>query len=140
MTSATNSPFPLESTPGTLEVVEARDGEVVCFVLAGEVDLSTAPGLPVRVRDAIRHGARNVCVDLTGVSFIDSTGLAALLTCERAAARGNGHLTVVHNGGEVLRLFELSRVDRALELHTSRNAALAALASRDGSDGAAPSA
>jgi anti-sigma B factor antagonist len=137
MSATSNSRFPLSSTPGTLEMVEATDGDIVCFVLAGEMDLSTAAGLPVRVRDALRHGARKVCIDLTAVSFIDSTALAALLNCQRGISRGNGRMTVVHNGGEVLRMFELSRIDRALDLHTSRNAALAALADGDGLNGAA---
>jgi anti-anti-sigma factor len=114
--------------PGDLDVVEARDENVVCLILAGEVDLRTAPRLPEHVGDALRDGAREVCIDLSGVSFMDSTGLAALLSCDRSVSSANGRLAVVHNGGEVLRLLELSRVDRALDIHTSRDTALASLA------------
>jgi len=135
MSATSDSRFPLSSTPGTLEVVDVGDEDVACFALAGEIDLSTAPKLPVHVRDALRRGSRHVCIDLTGVSFMDSTGLAALLHCERSVGRANGRMVVVHGGGEVLRLLELSRLERAFALHTSRDEALAQLASRDGSDG-----
>jgi anti-sigma B factor antagonist len=128
------------SPPGTLEVVEARTDDAVCLTVVGEVDLGTAPRLPEHVGEALQSGARNVCIDLTGVSFIDSSGLAALVSCHRNVAGANGRMTVVHNGGEVLRLFELSALERALDLHTSRDAALAVFASdATSSDGAVPS-
>jgi anti-sigma B factor antagonist len=129
----------LSDDPGGIEVEEVPgyDG-VVCFAVAGEIDISTAPRLPVQVRDALRAGKSMVCLDLTDVSFIDSTGLAALLHCGRSVARADGRMVVVADEGEVLRLFELSRLDRALDVHPSREAALAALAAQDGasSDGA----
>ena len=137
MNADPSSRFPVHSVPGGLEIVEARNDGVVCFALAGEVDIGTAPQIPVQIREALRHGAHKVCIDLSAVSFIDSTGLAALLNCQRSVARANGRLTLVHSGGEVERLFGLSRLDLALELHTSRDAALAALDGRGDGEGPA---
>jgi anti-anti-sigma factor len=62
------------------------DGPVVIAV-AGEVDMATAPQLDACLS---AHSDRDVTVDLSGVTFLDSTGLSTLVTARRALG-ATGH-------------------------------------------------
>jgi anti-sigma B factor antagonist len=66
-------------------------GETAVLAITGEVDMASAPGL----RDQLqRLGARNVVIDLSGVTFIDSTGLGVLVTALKRAREAGGQLTL----------------------------------------------
>src|SRR6266496_3765460 len=71
--------------PSTIPGVEfgikvVRAEQATTLEVAGEVDLSTAEELTQAGLDALAEGARAVIVDLTDVTFLDSSGLAALIT------------------------------------------------------------
>jgi anti-anti-sigma factor len=89
--------------------------------VAGEIDMATSPRLRRRLLDAIATGRPGtaVQVDLAGVYFIDSGGIAALAGVQRAASGTGVSLSVRNPRGVVLRLFhilgltDLLRVDEA---------------------------
>jgi anti-sigma B factor antagonist len=70
----------------------------------GELDLATSPELEHELQDA-RVGARLVVIDLRGVTFIDCSGLHALLAADVGEAR-----TILVTGHAVSRLLELAGV------------------------------
>jgi anti-sigma B factor antagonist len=80
----------------------------------GEIDLVTSPKLVVAGREALREGATSVTVDLCAVTFMDSSGLAALINLHRAVERGGGRLDVTCPEGPVRRVFELSATEALL--------------------------
>lgn len=62
--------------------------------LRGELDIATLPLATAMIEDALRHGCRQLTVDLAGASFIGSAGLTALAQAA-AAAREQGHQLTV---------------------------------------------
>ncbi len=56
-----------------------RDADVATVALHGEVDVLTVDQVRVALTDAIAGGPRSIVVDLAGLTFIDSTGLGALV-------------------------------------------------------------
>lgn len=92
----------------------AADGSIT-IAACGEVDLSTADVL----RSSLSDGAQVACeltVDLSAVSFIDSTGLRVLLEAD-AAARSNGHsLRLAHPSRAVRRILEIAGLLNHLEI------------------------
>lgn len=63
-----------------------RDGRGARILVAGELDMATAPQLLDAVQAVVREGgAPGIVIDLFGVAFMDSSGLSALLRCQRAA-------------------------------------------------------
>ena len=104
----------MESLDLSLEPISVGDCTVVR--VTGDIDLSTAPGL----RDALtRSGAEHMVVDLRGVAFLDSTGLGVLVGALKRLRRSGGSLKIVTSGGRVRRLFELTNLSRAFDLHAS---------------------
>jgi anti-sigma B factor antagonist len=84
--------------------------------VVGELDLVTAGDLVDDLRRALRH-ADHVVLDLTGVDFADSTGLAALLRCRRmAGSRGATLEVLVEPGGPVDQAARITRISGVLGL------------------------
>ena len=94
--------------------------------LAGELDLSTIPKVEKRLLDEVR-AAPGVIVDLTDLSFIDSSGIGLLIKASRQNGHGHPVHTVVAAGSQVERVFGVAGIDRALPIFGSRNAAIKAL-------------
>lgn len=90
--------------------IERGDG-VATVVVSGDVDLATAPAMERTIDEAIAaDGVDAVVVDLTGVGFLDSSGIAALLKGRRLADRRGATFRVTGARGMVRRIFELSGV------------------------------
>ena len=64
---------------GELEITEREQGGVRVIHVAGELDLSTAPALCLRLESARHVADARVLVDLSHLEFCDSTGLRALI-------------------------------------------------------------
>jgi anti-sigma B factor antagonist len=62
-----------------LAIESARDGDSVTIALSGELDLASVEGLDQAIRDCEESDIGGIIIDLSGLSFIDSTGLSALL-------------------------------------------------------------
>jgi anti-anti-sigma factor len=105
--------------------VEAIDARASVVSLTGELDLSTIPNLEPRLVEELRNST-GVVVDLTRLSFIDSSGIGLLIKAHRAADGGRMH-TVVAPGSQVERVFQLAGIDRALPVFAGRDKAVAAL-------------
>jgi anti-sigma B factor antagonist len=100
------------SAPFTVSSESSPD--VVTVVVAGEVDLDTAP----TVRDEILrhlHDGVSVHLDLGGVTFMDSSGLHVLLATSRRASLVGAELQLVRVSPRVQRLLELTGTDGVLQ-------------------------
>jgi anti-anti-sigma factor len=82
----------------------------------GELDLETAPVLRDALLGAIREGNGGVWVDLAKCSFMDSTGLRAVIAADARARDRGARLVVVRAPEEVDRVFRLTRMDEHLEV------------------------
>ena len=104
-----------EGLPFAVRVVST--GERMARVLvAGELDLATAPDLDRALTTALTD-ADDVVLDLSQVTFIDSTGLSAILAGVSASQLNRGKLTISSTlAPQPRRLFELAGMDGALPL------------------------
>jgi len=110
--------------PFQLEVITAGD----CAVLrvAGEVDVYGAPELREQMVKLVESGARYVVADLSGVDFLDSSGLGVLVGGLKRLRLVQGSLTIVTGGGAIPQLFEMTGLSRAFTMYPSVLAAITA--------------
>jgi anti-sigma B factor antagonist len=94
--------------------------------LAGEVDLYTAPEFKQQLLDVIDQGAKEVIVDLTNTTFIDSTTLGVLVGGVKRLRTNEGQLALVCNDRNITKIFEITGLDRVFTIHETRDAAVAA--------------
>jgi anti-sigma B factor antagonist len=101
--------------------------DVVVLALHGDLDLHVAPALREAIASTIDRGTSSLVLDLTGVTFVDSTALGAMLgAMQRLEGRG-GRLRVVVPQSDVRRVFEITLLDHVLAIDSGRDAALSAL-------------
>jgi anti-sigma B factor antagonist len=104
--------------------VEAVDGWQV-LRLAGEVDVATAPRLRDRLVQLINEGPPKLVVDLSGLSFIDSMGLGALVSGLKRARAHDGDLRLAGPSDHVAKVLEITRLDQAFVVGDTVEAVLA---------------
>jgi anti-sigma B factor antagonist len=98
--------------------------DVVVVRFRGEADLHTAPILRDALEEAIGTGAGTLVVDLTGVTFVDSMMLGVLLGATRRTRPRGTRIRIAVDDPHVRRVFELTLLDRVLELYPSLELAL----------------
>ena len=109
-----------EALPSFGLTVERYDG-VATVVLSGELDLATAPRLSGAVAE--HADAKLLVLDMTAITFMDSTGVTALLRADRRRSLGSGsRLVVVAGDGAVRRVLELCGLDGRLTIVSDRPA------------------
>jgi anti-sigma B factor antagonist len=109
--------------------VEDAGPEVAILVVGGEVDFEVSPQLRARIMRAIKAGRRRLILDLSDVTFIDSTAIGVLAgAVERLDELGGGSLSVVSTHEKVIQIFEITGLESVITVHPSREDALAAVA------------
>jgi anti-sigma B factor antagonist len=106
---------------------EDLDDTTAVIRVAGEIHATTAPEFSERLNSAIEAGKTGVVLDLTGVEFIDSTGLSVLLNGLRRVTRVRGAMVLACANPTVLRLFEITKLDSTFEILPSCDDAIARL-------------
>jgi anti-sigma B factor antagonist len=89
----------------TLDIHSKRDGEEHRLVLAGELDIATVPELEQALA-AIKDGVERVVVDLSGLRFMDSTGLRTILRANQRLEAEGEQLLLMRGPSAVQRVFE----------------------------------
>lgn len=88
-----------------------RLGDAVRAVVSGEVDLLTEPDLVGKVAEVmVGPGVTSVVIDLRDVTFMDSSGLRALLKCKDQADRRQACFVLAVVDGPVTRLLDATGV------------------------------
>lgn len=106
---------------------EPIDQEIDVVEVHGDLDLATAPTLKRRLRNAIDEGWRRVVVDLTDVTFIDSSGIAALVFARRRLESSGGAIAIVAPSDQQQHVFRLTGLDDVLGVKGSKPEAVAYL-------------
>ncbi len=106
------TPFQLTTTP--------RSGRT-WIVVSGELDIATAPDLESELRARLDDpDAGELVLDLSPVTFIDSSGLRAVLLGSREARAAGRRLVVCPGTGQAMRVLELAQVVEHLDLGDER--------------------
>jgi len=107
----------------SIETEQLGDNKHV-ISLTGEVDLYTAPELKQQLLDAIGNGAKDVIVDFTRTTFIDSTTLGVLVGGVKRLRPNGGRLSIVCSDRNITKIFEITGLDRVFTIYPTRDEAL----------------
>jgi len=80
--------------------------------LEGEIDLHVAPRVESALGRIIKKRPDHVIVDLSGVNFIDSSGLAVLINAMQDVQKYGGKLSLAGISADVRSIFEMARLDQ----------------------------
>ena len=98
------------------EVIRKQGASIV--VLKGDVDLESSPAAREVLLKSV-DGADRVLVDLSSVTYIDSSGVASLVEALQAAKRNGGRFALVAASDPTRRVLELARLDKVFAMYAT---------------------
>lgn len=89
-------------------VAQERDPQTMLVTVNGEIDAASSGALRGGVKDALAGGYKRVVLEMTGVSFMDSAGLRALIDTQALAENSGGTVRIEAASEAVSRLLEMT--------------------------------
>ena len=93
---------------------ESEDKGIPVIHLNGEIDLEWSPDLRKILQSKLRKKCRGLVLDLEGVTYIDSSGLATIVEYLRDAGDFNGKIALANLQGSVRTIFEMVRLNEVI--------------------------
>jgi anti-sigma B factor antagonist len=108
---------------------ESKVGNVlVAKVLDGRIAADVAPRFKAHLAEYVSKGNSSIVLDLAAVTFIDSSGLGALVSSLKSISK-QGNLVISGAHGSVAGMFKLTRMDKVFRMFGSTDEAVTALSS-----------
>jgi anti-sigma B factor antagonist len=110
----------------SLRITTARFGaDSFVVALMGELDIGTSERFERELDTLLDRGARRLVVDLLGVTFLGSAGLGLLTRAAKRMRAQGGECVVVSDDPRILRVFEITGLDRIIRIERSLMEAVA---------------
>jgi anti-sigma B factor antagonist len=119
----------MEDRPQFKVDYERLADDVGVVTLEGEIDIYSSPQFKEVLLKGIEAGALHIVIDLTGVTFIDSTALGVLVSGAKQVGPRHGRLDIICVDENIVRILEITGLDRIFGIYPSRSEALKASAS-----------
>ena len=104
-----------------------QEPDITVASLTGQLNLGNRLAeFEHNIKQLITEGTRKIILDLTGLTYIDSAGLGMVAACAGVIFKAGGKLVVVSPGGRITQMFEITRLNRVIELYPDFDAACAA--------------
>jgi len=111
-----------------IEVVTRQQQDTIVVSIKGDVDLYSSPSVRKVIIALTEKKTPVIMVDLSGVSYMDSSGVATLVEGLQQTGKYKGRFKLFGLGMAVREVFELSRLDKVFEIYPSEEAAFSSLA------------
>ncbi|HEX2951083.1 MAG TPA: STAS domain-containing protein [Armatimonadota bacterium] len=103
--------------------------------LSGELDLRNVPEVRRAIRELIDEGQVNFIINLSGLDFIDSSGLGVLVGGLARVREKQGTIKLSCNNRRILRVFEMTRLTQLFDIYENDEAAASDLPATEGKSG-----
>ena len=105
-----------------LTLTTRQHGDRTVVTIGGEIDVYTAPLLRDAISDLVAQGSHDIVIDLTGVGFLDSTGLGVLVGGLKKVRAHDGTLELVCDQERLLKIFRITGLAKVFVIHESLDA------------------
>lgn len=105
-------------------VTDNGDGYVLVSVV-GELDVATAPRLRNQLSKTLDDGRPTLVMDLTGVTFVDSTALGVLIEASKLCGANGGTMRIAVSEPRILKVFEITGLTELFDIRPNRLEAIA---------------
>ncbi len=110
-----------------MEISEKQEGKIVVLGPVGRLDNETSPSFQANLLDAVGIGGTSVLVDFSGVEYISSAGLRALMMASKKSRAGGGRFAVAALTPMVKEIFAISRFSLVVQVFETLSQATAEL-------------
>jgi anti-sigma B factor antagonist len=106
------------------EISDAVVDQLPIISVAGEIDAATSPALRERLLDQASKDNPTIVIDLTAVSFLDSTALGALVSVRQRCLELGGEVRLVINDPPIIKVFEITGLTEAFPISSTLDQAV----------------
>ena len=106
-----------------IDVTQPSPGLYV-IALIGEMDIANAPEFAARIAGLGATGSDRVVIDLSALTFLDSSGINALVSAAKAIEAGGGEVTLAAPTSHIRQVFEIVHLSDVVSIEPSLEAAL----------------
>lgn len=99
-----------------LDIRTATTDSTTEITVEGTVDLYSAPELRKSILDAVPGAGERVQIDLSGITYMDSSGVAVLVEGLRSARKNDKAFVLHHPARSVMKVLELAKLDAVFEI------------------------
>lgn len=100
----------MNNSSDSLQIAVTREASSVLMNISGEVDMRSSPDLRTAITQEWEKPAPRMIIDLSGVSYVDSSGVGTLVEAKRHVERTDGRLILVNLQPRVRSVFEISHL------------------------------
>jgi anti-sigma B factor antagonist len=111
-----------------MDITKRTKGEITVLDISGEIDLYNAPEIKDIINKLIEEQKYNVIINLEKVSYIDSSGIGALISSLSNLKKYQGGLKIINVFASVRKVFELTKLTSFFEIFDNEADALASFA------------
>jgi anti-anti-sigma factor len=104
----------VDSQPGVLQIDSELKADTARLTPVGELDLATAPQLEQEVRSLLARSVREIVIDLSRLTFIDSSALRLFIVLNERSAEQGWALSLIRPTEHVRRVFEITGAEDSL--------------------------
>lgn len=108
-----------------MEIAKRESGDIVILDIQGEIDLYNAPEIKDAINNLIEKQSCRVIVNLEKVSYIDSSGIGALISSLANLKKNAGGMKILKVSGSVRKVFELTKLTSFFDIFDDESEALA---------------
>ena len=107
-----------------MDITKRSNDDVVILDIAGEIDLYNAPVIKDIINGLIEEQKFNVIINLEKVTYIDSSGIGALISSLSNLKKYQGGLKIINVYASVRKVFELTKLTSFFDIYNSEEEAL----------------
>jgi anti-sigma B factor antagonist len=102
-----------------MQIAATPGSDRYLITVSGEVDLATSPDLDTAIIESVDSEASSIVIDLTDVSFMDSSGLGVIVRGLKRCREADKDLDLVITSDRVLKVFGITGLDQVIPIHDS---------------------
>ena len=107
-----------------MEITQRERNSVVVLDIIGEIDLYNASEIKLMIQKLIDNQKYDIIINLEKVSYIDSSGIGALISSLSSLKKYQGNMKIINLLASVKRVFELTKLMSFFDIYSSEEEAL----------------
>jgi len=107
-----------------MQVTERQNEDVIIFAVDGDIDINTSPDIRKKFDKPVNAKSAKIVINLDGVSYIDSSGLATLVEMLKRTRGYGGKMRLSNLAAKVKSLFEITKLEKLFDIYETEEEAV----------------
>lgn len=106
-----------------MQITEKKINDIVIYHVKGDIDINSSPQIRKSFDRIINDKTMKIIINLAGVSYVDSSGLATLVEMLKKTRGYGGKIRLSNLAAKVKSLFEITKLEKLFEIYDTEEEA-----------------